>query len=171
MLTLRAGDAARARELAAEAMHEVEPTRGRRPEQGHVRAMVLSGAALLKLSEGEDEGEDEGEGEGERETAEALLIEAYPVALATRDMPLVATIGVVVAALAVQRERPVPAAEFLGAAARLRGAEDLTHPEVARLTAELREELGDAGFTAAFERGRALDRDDALRRLDPQALT
>ena len=163
MLTLRAGDPARARELAAEAMREVAPTRGRRPEQGHVRAVVLSGAALLELSEGEGEGEDESVG--------ALLTEAHAVALATQDMPLVATVGVVVAALAVQRELPVPAAELLGAAARLRGAEDRTHPEVARLTAELREALGDAGFATAFERGRALDRDDALRRLDPQALT
>jgi hypothetical protein len=83
-------------------------------------------------------------------------------------MPLVATVGVVVSAVAVHRELPVPAAEILGAAARLRGAEDRTHPEVAKLTAELREELGDAGFTKAFERGRALDRDGAMDRLDPQ---
>ena len=159
MLTLRAGDVGRARELAAEAMREVEPTRRRRPEQGHVRAMVLSVAALLEICEGESE------------TAEPLLTEAYGVALATQDMPLVATVGVAAAALAVQRELPVPAAEILGAAARLRGAEDRTHPEVARLTAQLRVDLGDAGFTKAFERGRGLDRDDALRRLDPQVLT
>ena len=44
------------------------------------------------------------------------------------------------------------AAEILGAAARLRGAEDATHPEVARLTVELRDALGDAGFADAYGR-------------------
>src|SRR5262249_23193651 len=55
MLTLRAGDAAEARELAEEAMREIEPTRGRSPERGHVRAIVLAGIALLDIWEGERE--------------------------------------------------------------------------------------------------------------------
>ncbi len=157
-LTFWAGDAAQARELAAEAMREMGPTRGRRPEQGHVRAMVLAGVALLDLFEGEPA------------AADTLLPEAYTVAIATQDMPVVAMIGVGVATLAVHHDMSVPAAEILGAAAALRGAEDLTHPEIARLTAALRERLGDAGFNDAFGRGRAMDRDGALRRLDPQHL-
>jgi predicted ATPase/DNA-binding SARP family transcriptional activator len=158
VLTYRAGDAAAARELAQEAMRESTPRRGHRPGQGHVRAVVLGAVGLLELFE------------GDREAAEPLLAESYAVALATEDMPIIATVGVAIAALATQMGLPVPAAEILGAAARLRGAEDATHPEVARLTVELRDALGDAGFAEAYGRGRALDRDGALSRLDPQRL-
>ncbi len=157
-LTFWTGDAAQARELAAEAMRELGPSRGRRPEQGHVRAMVLNGLALLELFD------------GEAAQAQALLPEAYVVAVATQDMPVVAMVGVTIAALGVHLKLPVPAAEILGAAAALRGAEDATHLEIARLTTVLRGRLGDAGFSEAFERGRAMDRDGALHRLDPQHL-
>ena len=160
VLTYRAGDAAAARELADEAMREMRaeagaPSRaGARPRGGARRgrhARALRGRRARRQS--------------------ALLAEAYAVALATRGH-------------ADRRDGrrghrrrwprrsglPVAAAEILGAAARLRGAEDATHPEVARLTVELRDALGDAGFADAFGRGRALDRDDALSRLDPQRL-
>jgi predicted ATPase len=158
VLTYRAGDAVAARELADEAMRESAPRRGHRPGQGHVRAVVLGAVGMLELFE------------GEREAAEPLLAESYAVALATQDMPIIATVGVTIAALAARSDLPVVAAEILGAAARLRGAEDATHPEVARLTAELRDTLGDADFAEAYGRGRALDRDGALSRLDPQRL-
>jgi hypothetical protein len=82
-------------------------------------------------------------------------------------MPIVAMAGVTAASLYHAHGRAAESAELLGAAARLRGAEDATHPEVAALTAALRRELGDAGLAEAFGRGRALGREGALARLDP----
>jgi hypothetical protein len=85
----------------------------------------------------------------------------------TDDLPVVALVGLSVAAVAGHDGAPVDAAEILGAAARLRGSPDRTSPEVVALTARLRDELGDAAFEAAFAAGRALDREAALARLDP----
>ena len=154
-LTMRLGDIARARELAAEALDAVSPAERRRPEQGHARAMALNGAALVEIEA------------GALDAAEEVLLDAFPVSLMTRDMPIVAAIGVTIASLAQRRGRDDDSAELLGAATRLRGAEDLTHPEVARLTATARGRLGDKAFDAAFHRGRALSQDGALARLDP----
>jgi hypothetical protein len=85
----------------------------------------------------------------------------------TDDLPVVALVGLAVAALAHHDGAPVDAAEILGAAARLRGSADRTNPDVVALTARLRDVLGDVAFEAAFAAGRALDRDAALARLDP----
>ncbi len=157
-LTLRTGDVAGARELAEEALREIGPSRRTRPDQGHVRAMVLAGLAKVELEA------------DEIESAAQRLAEAYQAAVATQDMPIVANVGVGVAALAVERGLAEVAAEILGAGVRLRGAEDQTHIEIVRLTARLRDALGDARFAEAFERGRNLDRDGALHRLDPASL-
>jgi hypothetical protein len=46
------------------------------------------------------------------------------------------------------------AAEMLGAAARLRGADDPTNQEIAALVARVRAGIGDAPFEAAYARGR-----------------
>ena len=53
---------------------------------------MLNSAALLELHGG-DGGQ-----------AAELLGEAYPAALATQDMPIVATVGIGVASLAVHRQ-------------------------------------------------------------------
>ena len=68
--------------------------RCRRPEQGHGRAMALNGAATVEIES------------GELDAAQRLLIEAYPIALATRDMPIVAMIGVTLASLRRARRTP-----------------------------------------------------------------
>jgi hypothetical protein len=104
---------------------------------------------------------------GELPRARERLAGAYEAAVASLDLPILALVGVEVASAA---EDPVAAAEILGAAARLRGAEDLTNPEIASLTEALRATLGGAAFAAAHARGRALDRDAAVRRLDPAAV-
>jgi hypothetical protein len=81
-------------------------------------------------------------------------------------------VGAVVAAALHDDGRPDVSAEVLGAAAALRGADDLSSVEIARLIGELRTELGESGFEAAYARGKGLDRDAALKRLDPtEALT
>jgi len=79
-------------------------------------------------------------------------------------------VAVALAKLEHRRGNLQQGAELLGVAARLRGAEDWTHPEIAALTAALRECLGETGFDEAFTRARALDRDQALARLDPARL-
>ena len=152
------GDVERARELVADARQALEPMRHRRPDQGHALAMTLNGAALVELEA------------GEQQAALAALADAYPVAVGTRDMPIVAMLGTTLASWQNRRGQPVRSAETLGSAARLRGAEDRTQPEVARLTAALREQLGADAFDAAFARGRALSREEALAALDPARL-
>lgn len=69
-----------------------------------------------------------------------------------------------------ERSQPEAAAEILGAAARLRGAEDPTHAEIARITRLLRDQLGEGRFAELFAQGRELDRDGAIARIDPAGL-
>jgi len=156
-LELRLGGAERAGELAAEARELLGPSEGRRAEQAHAHAIALSTTALIALEA------------GDRSAAEGWLREAYEAALGTHDMPVVAAVGVIAATREHHAGHDLDSAEMLGAAARLRGADDLTHPEVARLTDALRGSLGEAAFRRAFEDGRALDREAAVARLRPSA--
>jgi predicted ATPase/DNA-binding SARP family transcriptional activator len=144
-----------ARELIAAALGTIERVAPSRPERGHIQAGVHAGAVLVAVAE------------GDLDTARTHLETAYPAAIETADQPIVALVGVAVAAFASRAGDASAAAEILGAAARLRGAEDRTDPEIARLTAHLRETLGDEAFAAAFAAGRRQERDAALRRLDP----
>ena len=129
VLTYRAGDAAAARELADEAMREMRadaraPSRaGARPRGGARRGRHCSSSSRAS-----------------REAAEPLLTEAYAVALATQDMPIVATRR----RRRRRAGRPARACRWQQprSSARLRACaapRTATHPEVARLTAELRE--------------------------------
>jgi predicted ATPase/DNA-binding SARP family transcriptional activator len=156
-LNLQLGDHDRARGFAGEALDDLSALH-RRPEQGHPRAAALSMAALIEIET------------GVLERGERLIVEAYPVACATCDMPIVATFGVALASLAARLDLAPESAEILGAAARLRGAEDHTQPHIADLTVRLRTELGGERFAECYGRGRALDGDAALARLDPGQL-
>jgi predicted ATPase/DNA-binding SARP family transcriptional activator len=153
-IALTEGDAAGVRrsraDLEAALARFATPT----PFAGHGVALGLMSLAHLMTAEGE--------------TAGALdtVRRAYPLAVATRDMPILAGVGVAVAEVAHALTRDVAAAEVLGACATLRGAEDPTDPMVAALTTSLRKALGD-GFDAAYDNGRGLDRDRAVARLDP----
>jgi hypothetical protein len=82
--------------------------------------------------------------------------------MATRDMPVVSLVGVAAAYVAQARGREQEAGELLGAAAVVRGAEDLTSPEISRLHAKTRPD--------AYARGRALPREEAMARLEAAAL-
>ncbi len=142
-------------EVLAHAVATVERRNSGSPARGHADALVRGSAALIELDAGRPE------------EARRLIAAAYPAAVGTDDLPVVALVGLAVAALAHHDGAPVDAAEILGAAARLRGSADRTNPDVVALTTRLRDELGDAAFEAAFAAGRALDRDAALARLDP----
>ncbi|HWI71068.1 MAG TPA: BTAD domain-containing putative transcriptional regulator, partial [Baekduia sp.] len=142
-------------EVLAHALATVERLGTGRPARGHAEALVRGSAALIELDAGRPE------------EARRLIAGAYPAAVGTDDLPVVALVGLAVAAMARHDGAPVDAAEILGAAARLRGSADRTSPDVVALTARLRDELGDAAFEGAFATGRALDREAALARLDP----
>ena len=85
-------------------------------------------------------------------------------------MPIAARVGEAVVVLALRLGRPADAAEMLGASLRLRGTDDPTNPDLARLRAELRDALGEQALAAGVAAGRELDRSAALARLDPATL-
>jgi predicted ATPase/DNA-binding SARP family transcriptional activator len=140
------GDREAAQAELADARERLE-RRGRGlPEQSHGWALIESLSAILAAEA------------GELEDAERYVATALPLALATTDMPIVSSVGVAAAHLAAARGKPEEAAELLGAAAAIRGAEDLTSPEVTAVRDEAR--------SAAYDRGRALSREEALKRLE-----
>ncbi|MEU8149661.1 BTAD domain-containing putative transcriptional regulator [Nonomuraea sp. NPDC048901] len=113
------------------------------------RALVMIGRAHLALAMGDPA------------AAERYIGQAAELSLSARDMPVLARVAVAVAESRAFGGQPVAAARTLGAAEQLRGAPDAFNPEVARLSARLRAELGD-GYDAAYAAGRSLDRPAAL---------
>jgi tetratricopeptide (TPR) repeat protein len=94
----------------------------------------------------------------------------YREGMASEDMPLLASVGSALAHLARALGQPGRAAEILGACAAVRGGEDLTDPTVTLLGPQLREALGVGAYDRAYAAGTALDRAEAIRRLDPATL-
>jgi len=150
-----AGDPVEARRLIDEAMRRLEHVPPAHPIHGHGQALMFAVAAKQDVLD------------GQIDVARERLDAAYQAALGTKDMPIVALTGLAVADLARSTDRTTDAAEMMGATARLRGADDPTQLDVKRLAAALRTTLGDEGYEAAYARGRALDRDAAIARLDP----
>jgi len=97
--------------------------------------------------------------DGDLERAATLLAQGIETAVATTDLPVVAMVGVIAAELSLRCGRVEDAAERLGASVVLRGAEDRSNPEVARVLARI------GGHEAAYERGRGLSRDAAIAAL------
>lgn len=118
------GDLEGARAELADARERLARHGSSLPQQGHGRALVEGLAATVAAEA------------GDFEAAERSLAEAHAVALATEDMPMIASVAVAAAALAVRRGDTEGAAELLGAAVALRGAEDPTNPEIVRLGIE-----------------------------------
>ncbi|MGI8414901.1 MAG: AfsR/SARP family transcriptional regulator [Nakamurella sp.] len=129
--------------------------RGLTRRDGHLTAIAwaLIGCSLART--------------GDFTQAQQALATAYPVAMITEDQPVISTVGEAVAWWAARSGHPEQAAEILGAAARLRGAQDVNDPIVAAAKKLARDALGDKEFTAAFERGQALSRKQAFARIDP----
>jgi predicted ATPase/DNA-binding SARP family transcriptional activator len=152
------GDEEEARELTASALRTLERVAPSRPERGHIVAGVHASAALIAVAD------------DDLDAAREHVGLAYPAASGTQDGPIVALVGVAVAAFASATGEASAAAEMLGAAARLRGAADATDPEIVRLTAHLCETLGDEAYETAYRSGRGRGRDAALALLDPARL-
>jgi hypothetical protein len=156
MIRLLAGDLAGAADLAA----ELRATRGHRGSdvvEGHAMSMVCASTAVIAVHT------------GEIDLAVGDLRVGYPLARATEDMPVIATVGVAVAWVAAAQGSPAAATHALGAAARLRGSDDAFDPMVARLTDRLRGDLGPA-FDEHYGRGKSLGRDEAIGAIDPDRL-
>ncbi|MGH3499938.1 MAG: BTAD domain-containing putative transcriptional regulator [Nocardioidaceae bacterium] len=151
------GDFETMRRLRDELVGHLDQLSGGHRAFGHVRAMTLATLARLYLVD------------GDLAATERCVADGYPVAVGTQDMPIVAMQGAATASLAHARGQVTAAAQMLGAAARLRGAEDATDPVISQLLEDLRRDLG-PDFDAAYDEGRGLDREAALARLDPSSL-
>lgn len=152
-----AGQAELAAELRDEAIVRLRALPEVHPIHGHGLAVVLSSAAKIDLDC------------GDVAAARERLDEAYEHALRSRDMPIVATVGVTVALAANHLGQPANSAEILGAAAQLRGADDWTQVDIAALDVSLGG-LTNGTYAADYRRGRELDREQALARVKPSVL-
>lgn len=156
-LRLMEGDREGALALCADLRRRVAE-RGDSPwMRGHLAALTLGATAKVALQV------------GDLEQAIADVVMAYPVARESVDMPIVATVGVSVAGVAMRCGQTSRSAVMLGASARLRGGDDLTDPSTHWLVGELREALGPA-FDAAYAAGKALSVEACLDALDPRSL-
>ncbi|MFI6279787.1 BTAD domain-containing putative transcriptional regulator [Streptomyces sp. NPDC050988] len=158
VLWVRLGDLDRARGLLDKAErdgpHKDCPFPG-----DHGRTLLGSARASLCLATGDPAG------------AARALAKAYATALETRDLPILSLVAVNTAALAEAHGRHHEAAVLLGAASRLRGAHDLTDPQVRDLTGRGRTALGEEAFATAYEKGWELDAKTAVTEVDPARLS
>jgi ATP/maltotriose-dependent transcriptional regulator MalT len=148
-----AGDLTRARELQQQVLGWLERMPATHPAMRHGEAMARGIAAGIDLAS------------GDLTAAVSGAALALTASLDTEDLPIVASIGVVIADVAVALDLEVTAAEALGAATALRGTPDPTGPDISRLSGVLRERFGDTGLRDAMARGEVLDREGAIGRL------
>jgi hypothetical protein len=152
------GDTTAATAIADQALELAAAVPPAHPSQGHVAALVYSFAGRISLDR------------DDVPAARERITSAYGYAIGTRDMPITAGVGVRVAELAAAQLQFRDAAEILGAAARVRGSEDVINTDVVKLKALVRKGLGDTEFDVAYENGRRLDSRAACARLDPDSL-
>jgi predicted ATPase/DNA-binding SARP family transcriptional activator len=148
------GDTQRAMKLAAEAIERLHELPEVHPIQGHGLALTLATLAKIDLETGDSA------------SARRVLGDAYEHAIKTKDMPIIAAVGVGVAMLAASTGRLAEAAEILGAAAQLRGADDATQFDVIALADQLGGLLTGPN-SEAYAAGKSLPRDAAIARVDP----
>jgi predicted ATPase/DNA-binding SARP family transcriptional activator len=158
MFDMLMGNVDRARELYATASHQYAMASAMNAVRHHVQAMMESLGLLIALAE------------GDVPLARERAALAYQAGVASTDMPLLATAGWALTDLAIAMGQFERAARILGAATAVRGAEDPGDPTVARLTARLREALGDEHYASAYAAGRQMGRPEAISYLDPASL-
>jgi predicted ATPase len=158
MIVQLRGDRDGMRLVASRMREDLAARRPSHPVNGHLSALSQAVLAGL-LTELGDDG-----------PIADILAEAYTLAVGTRDLPVVATVGLSVAQWAASLGQFRAAAQVIGACAALRGTEDRTQPLLVRLLAQLRERLGDDVVDAELATGRAMDRAAAIARLDPRPI-
>ncbi|HEX4088358.1 MAG TPA: BTAD domain-containing putative transcriptional regulator [Trebonia sp.] len=149
-----AGNNARARELYTSAAARLRGISHSSPIWEHLGTIVESAGALVAL------------GDGQPALARERAAAAHRTAIAAADMPLIASVALVAAELVLALGDPARAAELLGAAAVVRGADDPTAMEVRSLSERLRLALGEQMFAASQAQGAELDRAAALALLE-----
>jgi predicted ATPase len=148
-------EAARSPCLTAEqALDTLSPTHPARP---HMQATVAAAGLMIALCD------------GDLPLARERAATVYQAAVASEDMPLLASVVGTLARLAHDAGQPERSARMLGARTAVRGIEDRTELTVTRLEPRLRDALGPEAYARAYESGKALSRDDALALLDPAA--
>ena len=149
-----AGNTARARDLHASAVARVRLLSHSTPVWQHLSTIVDGAGAMIAV------------GEGDLGLARERAAAARKSAVATADMPLIASVALIAAELALALGEQARAAELLAAAAVVRGADDPTAMEVRSLRERLRLALGDQAFAESHARGAELSRAAALALLD-----
>ncbi len=94
--------------------------------------------------------------EGDHVSARERHSEAYRLAIASHDAPVIALVVVGFADLAQREGEAVRAATLLGAAVGVRGVEDRSLLEPPSVERAVREEIGDEAFDEAYARGCAM---------------
>jgi tetratricopeptide (TPR) repeat protein len=143
------GDAGAARRQCEELLTSLATRQS--PWWHGLRALIEARLALIVLLDGEEA------------RCRELLTDALRVATDWVERPAVAAVIDAIAALVQQRgENAELAATLLGIAHSIRGCFDEGSLDAPAVRDAARAELGLAGFEAAYERGRALARDDAI---------
>jgi predicted ATPase/DNA-binding SARP family transcriptional activator len=145
------GDYQTAREQAEQALVILDRAKFTPPQ---VRAMLLGSLAGVDVVQ------------GRFDEARKRLAEAVDVVRSVHDMPVLASITVVAADLTLASGTADAAAELLGAAASIRGMDDVGDLDIQRIAAAAQTALGAERFTKARARGEQLTRPDALSLLD-----
>jgi len=157
-VALAEGDLARAQQSADQLRQRVSAGPHGNPIYQHLTALAGAVCALSAIRS------------DDLDTAADDLLRSYPAGVATADRPVLAGVAVSTAVFADAIGRATEGAEILGAAARLRGSDDLHDLVVARLRSDLVAALGDDGFESAYAAGRNLSADAATKRVDPAPL-
>jgi predicted ATPase/DNA-binding SARP family transcriptional activator len=145
-----AGDTARAREMHAAAAARLRGVSHSSPIWQHLSTIVHSAGAMVALAD------------GDVALARERAVSAHATAAHAADMPLIASVALVAAELALATGDQARAAELLAAGAVIRGADDPTAMEVRSVSERLRLALGDVTFAESQARGAELSREAAL---------
>jgi predicted ATPase/DNA-binding SARP family transcriptional activator len=158
MIEATMGDVEVARVRHAAAEREVALLASAHLARHHLAASAASSGVMIAVAD------------GDLSLARERAAVAYQEAVTSEDMPLLATVGGVLASLALTLGQPERAAGMLGACVAVRGGDDSTDLTVTKLEPRLRSVLGADDYARAHDRGKKLSRAKALALLDPATL-
>jgi predicted ATPase/DNA-binding SARP family transcriptional activator len=153
------GNVELARSRNATARQGLELLRSAHPGRNHLAAGIAASDLLIALAD------------ADLPLAREHAAAAYQAAVATNDMPMIAVVAGALACLAHAAGESERAAEMLGARVPVRGSEDASDLMLTRLGSQLRAALGAEDYARAYDRGKALDRAEALALFDPAGLS
>jgi predicted ATPase/DNA-binding SARP family transcriptional activator len=158
MFEVTLGDVELGRSMHATAAQGVAQLTSKHPARHHMAAIVAAAGLMIALAD------------ADLPRARECAASTYSAGTASEDMPLLASAGGAIAHLAHALGQPERAAEILGACAAVRGVADATDLTMTVLGPRIREALGPDAYDRAYAAGMALDRAEAINRLDPATL-